>query len=247
MVGPSLPTGRFHPYMKPHKLAAIACHGQSPPCSFCHGSPHPPTHILNKICGCFKTCIFVALRCLSAPRTLGQLQTWTSSPAEDSIRWTAKTEYLPADSTAWARRHYYIYTAIFLQLQWLPRYAGRFARGPSRRLSHRTRGYMERHQPQTGAFPVYPFCRSLSCYRHDGIHFHAAIYSVIITASRSWPGTASASLSGISKNILPVFVGRTDTYTCILPLSWNFRRMFAYRLENYWQSPIPAGIFNMVF
>lgn len=91
--------------------------------------------------------------------------------------------------------------------------------GPSRRLSHRTRGYMERHQPQTGAFPVYPFCRSLSCCRHDGIHFHAAIYSVIITTSRSWPGTASASLSGISKNILPVFVGRTDTYPCILPLS----------------------------
>ena len=72
MVGPSLPTGRFHPYMQPHKLAAIACHGQSPPCSFCHGSPHPPTCILNKVCGCFKTQIFVALRCLSAPRALGQ-------------------------------------------------------------------------------------------------------------------------------------------------------------------------------
>ena len=108
---------------------------------------------------------------------------------------------------------------FFFSCSGLPRYAGRFARGPSRRLSHRTRGYMERHQPHTGAFPVYPFYKPLSCCRHDGIHDHAAMYSVIITASRSWPGTASASPSGMSKNILPVFAGDTDTYPCILPLS----------------------------
>ena len=101
------------------------------------------------------------------------------------------------------------------------------------------------HKP--ARFLFIPFVGSCRAVVMTAYIYHAAMYSVIITASRSWPGTASASLSGISKNILSVFVGDTDTYPCILPLSWNFRRMSAYRLENYWQSPIPAGIFNMVF
>ena len=189
----------------------------------------PPTCILNKVCGCFKTQIFVALRCLSAPRALGQCTDLNIFACWGLYSLNSQNRIPP-------RRFYCVSSATLLHLYCDFSSAAVVApvRRPLRPGALQAAvtphpGIHGRTSATSDTFPVYPFYKPLSCCRHDGIHDHAAMYSVIITASRSWPGTASASPSGMSKNILPVFAGDTDTYPCILPLSWSFRRMPAYR------------------